>query len=329
MGKYLLFTDTHWDENPANEYRWRAFDNVHRLLDEHADVEGVFHLGDAWDRSDRFSGEFVNRLIRCLDEVGDRRPLWVLRGNHDLPLRGPAFFEFLNRRPGRVTYVTAPTAHEDLILLPFSRDPVSEWCDVDFTRYRAALMHVTVTGAISESGHGLSGVEPGMLPRELRLYSGDVHNPQTIRNLTYVGCPHPVKFGDRFQPRMLLIDSDTMGIILEVPVDTVRKLVLDVSGIDDLREIDLRPGDQVRIRTVVPPGAVEQWASTERGIAEFLRSAGASLAGVEATVETASRGDASGPDMDPEAILRQFAEEDGVSSAMLDLGMEIMREATI
>jgi hypothetical protein len=33
----LLTTDTHLDDNPSNEYRWRVFDHVHAIIDARGD----------------------------------------------------------------------------------------------------------------------------------------------------------------------------------------------------------------------------------------------------------------------------------------------------
>lgn len=322
----LLTSDTHLDENEDNSYRWGVFDHIHDVLDRY-DVSAVFNLGDVVDRKDRFSGAFVNRLLDEFERVGEKVPFWVMKGNHDQPLRGPAYFELLNARLDNVHYVTKPTPVGNVLLLPFTSDPIADWQGIDYGEFKAAFLHVTPDGAISESGFQLSGRALPKFPKSLKLYTGDVHNPQVIRGFTVVGCPHPVKFGDTFQPRMLLLDEDTLEIVEEVPIDTVRKLSVEISSLDDLRALQSRNGDQVRVRVNLSSGDIDYAGEVERGIADWAASCGATLAGTEIVVETGSlRGEAE-PDADPEELLRQFAAEDGMSAELLDLGLELMREA--
>lgn len=325
--KRLLVTDTHVDDNPDNEYRWGFFDHIHRILDERNDIIAVDHLGDAWDRKDRFSGAFVNRLVGEIARLGERIQFDILKGNHDEPMRGPAFFEFINGRVPGVRYVTSPIPDGNIILLPYTTDPIADWSGIDWTEFKAAFLHVTPDGAISESGFQLSGRALPKFPKSLKLYTGDVHNPQTIRGFTVVGCPHPVKFGDKFQPRMLLLDADTLEIVEEVPIDTARKLTVEIGSLDDLRALGSRRGDQVRVRLNLSSDDIGRAGEMESGIAAWAASCGATLAGTEIIVETGSMRGQAEPDADPEELLRQFALEDGMSAELLNLGLDLMREA--
>ena len=325
---FLLTADWHLDENEDNEYRWKVFGEMHRILDEHPAVTAAFQLGDFVDRKDRFSSRFVNRLLGELRGIGERIPFYIMRGNHDFPLRGPSYFEFVDARiPWNVHYVTKPTPVGDVILLPYAADPVADWRGIDWTEFEAAFLHVTPDGAISESGFQLSGRALPKFPKSLKLYTGDVHNPQVVRGFTVVGCPHPVKFGDRFQPRMLLLDEDTLDIVEEVPIDTVRKLSVDVCCIDDLHALQSRRGDQVRVRINLSSGDVERTGEVEREVADWARSNGVVLSGTEIVVETGSLRGASESDADPEELLRRFAAKEEMSDELLDLGLDLMREA--
>lgn len=328
--KHLLFTDTHVDDNPDNEYRWGVFDRVHEILTALEDeISMVFLLGDAWDRKDRFSGIFVNRLIEQMRAIGRRKPFWIDKGNHDDPLHGPAFFQFINGMVEGVRYITEPTPCGNIIVLPFTPDPMRDWAGINFKEYRAAFLHCTVTGAISESGHELTGRDINALPRDLRLYSGDVHNPQTIRNLTYVGCPHPIHFGDKFQPRMLLLDADTLEIDREIEINTIRKVVIAINSMDDLADIGkrVRRGDQVIVRCSLSAADVDRVGEIERAIASWAQSTGATLASTEMSIETGVLGAVEDADMDPDGMLDLFCDEEGLSDAQRALGHELLMEA--
>lgn len=323
----LLFSDPHLDENPDNEYRFGLFDHIVRILEERSGITGVFCLGDFLDRRDRFSGKFVNRLLDQMQRVAGLAPFWIMKGNHDDPLSGPAFFEFVNDRIDGIRYVTRPTPCGRVILLPFTRDPHSDWQGIDFSKFRAAFLHVTPNGAISESGYQLTGRQLPEFPKGVRLYTGDVHQPQKLRRWTIVGCPHPIKFGDEFQPRMLLLDEGTLEVEEEIPIRTIGKRVVEISGVGDLERVEVRPGDQVRVRVSLSGTDVDRLGEIERAVAAFAASAGVTIASTETVVETPTVQGAADRDMPPDEVLRQFAAEDDISLDLLDLGVELMREA--
>lgn len=324
----LLFTDTHLDDNPDNEYRWGIFDSVRAAATEHR-VRRIFNLGDMWDRKDRFSSYFVNRLLVELRFTAACAPLYILKGNHDTPLQGPAFFEFINGTFENVHYITEPTPLDDLMLLPHASRPLEAWRGIKFSYFRAAFLHVTVTGALSENGIELTGPKLPIFPRGLRLYSGDVHTPQTVKNLTYVGSPHPVKFGDRFPCRMLLLDDD-YEIAQEIMLETLRKHVLYASTLDELREAlaGCREGDQVRMRFNLAPGQIDDWAEIEAEIPHLLKKAGVRAASTEVTVVGGATRDEVDLDISPEAMLREFAAAEDIRPEMLDVGLKLLLEVS-
>lgn len=326
---FLFTTDWHLDDQPQNEYRWKAFDSVREAVREY-EVGHVYNLGDMIDRKDRFSGAFVNRLIHELEETGKHAPITVLRGNHDSPLRGPAFFEFVNRLAGRVHYVTEPTADGVLLLLPFTPTPAEDWAGINFADFKAALMHVTVEGAVSENGTELVGTQLPPIPRGMRLFSGDVHVPQQIKKLglTYVGCPHPIKFGDKFPPRMLVVDGDSFDVVAEVPVRSLRKHAVEVGSLDELRALDVDPGDHVRVKFNLSTDDVERLGEVEAALSEWARERRVEVRSSEFAVQ--GRGDRLGDDVDldvkPETLLRQFGEAEELADDLMGVGDELLRE---
>jgi DNA repair exonuclease SbcCD nuclease subunit len=324
----LLSGDWHLDEDPDNEYRWDIFNRVREIAKKYA-VSHIYCLGDLLDRKDRFSAQFVNRLIGELRETAELVPLWVLRGNHDSPLRGPAFFEFVNGLVPRVHYVTGPLPQEigktRLILLPHAAHPAEAWRGIHWRDFDAALMHVTVAGAVMENGFRLTaGQRLPPLPRELKIYSGDVHTPQVVRNITYIGAPHPTKFGDTYPCRVLLIDEHTLEIAHEIPLEVPRKHVFEISSVDELPQV--QPGDRAKIRFHLPSTDLERWGELESELAAWAKLNGVEIAGIEAIVA----GSARELDLDaaPEALLREFAQVEGISDDLLATGLTLLKEAT-
>jgi len=311
---YLLTADFHLDDNPENEYRWAIFDRIREVLSDDA-VSHVFVLGDAVDRKDRHSAAFVNRLLAELEGL----PITILRGNHDTTLRPPCYWEFL------ASYVSEPTRHNtDLLLLPFTPTPTEDWRNLKLGNYRAVFMHATVSGARIERGIVLDN--PGFpdLPRHVKFFSGDIHHPQQVRNVTYVGAPHPVKFGDDYATRMLLVDEDGFDVVREIRLDPPRKLMLDINSLGALAKVHAKPGDQVRLRLNLGPSA--ELGGIEAEIAAWAKTRGVTVAGTEIIVNTRLAGASVDTEQSPETILRQFAKREGLNDELLAVGLKLLKE---
>jgi hypothetical protein len=321
----LLVTDTHLDENPDNEYRWDFFRHV-RILVHDNNVSHIYHLGDLVDRKDRFPAFFVNRLIDEIEQTARVASFTILKGNHDTPLNGPAFFQFLNGRVMNVRYITEPTPDGDVLLLPFAADPMTAWMGLKYGDFRAAFLHVTITGAITETGYEIEhGTKLPILPRSLRIYSGDVHVPQQCRNITYVGCPHPIKFGDDFPCRMLLLDEN-YEIKKQFDLTPPRKRVIRVSSLEELRAAETCEGDSARIEFFLTARDVENYSFIEREIQTWASQRGVTVAGHEFKISEMSSGADLDLDVAPETLLRQFAEAENVPENLLAVGMELLKE---
>jgi hypothetical protein len=320
---YLLFTDPHFDDNRANEYRWRVFDELARVCRDR-EVSHVFCLGDMTDKRDRFSAEMVNRLVRCWTSLPvDERV--ILRGNHDTPVAGSAFWDFLSEIDG-ITYVTRPTSAGDLLLLPFSPSPRSEWSEITWRNYRAAFLHATPRGVLAENGFRLEGQDLPILPGRLKIYSGDVHTPQRVRNWTLVGAPHPVKFGESHPYRFLLLDERSYGVVEEVALSPIGKRAVEITSLDDLAAVETRSGDQVQVRLATAPGAVD-WGAFESAVDEWARERGVDVT-FGGSYDLPAQVDGPSGELSPEELLRAFATEERVTDELLDVGLELLREVS-
>lgn len=330
MSYYLLFSDVHLDEKPENEYRWNVFEHVFTAVRQY-NVDTVFCLGDLVDRKDRFSAAFVNRLLTNLYSIAAHSPIVILRGNHDTTLQGPNYFEILNtfakaEGAGRsVQYITKPTEIWDgLLLLPYSSNPKEEWKDIRLASYKAVFMHATVSGARFENGQIVEKTSFPELPSRVKFYSGDVHVPQQVRNITYVGAPHPTKFGDDYPSRMLLLDEN-YDVSLEIPLTTLRKAVIEVKTLDDLDKIEVRSGDQVRIVCNLTVDQLGQAGIDENKVYEWACSKGVTVDAIETNIEGEYESEGLDLSADDEEVLRQYAQKEGLTDRMVEVGLEILK----
>jgi hypothetical protein len=321
---FLLTTDWHLTDNPDNEYRWQVFGAVRQAKTRYP-ISHVFGLGDMIDRKDRFPSSFINRLV---EESSTIAPFSWMRGNHDTTLHPPSFFSFMSDPFFRadVRYINEPTIwNPDLLLLPFSAKPKEDWRQFDLRSFKSVFMHATVKGAVTENGQVMEGTGFPMLPGSVKFYSGDVHVPQKVRNVEYVGCPHPIKFGDRFPCRMLLLDEQTFHVVDEIKLSPPRKLMLEIKSIDDLAKVRIRQGDQVKIRFTCDPSAIGEFGSTEAALNSWARESGASIAGTEVIVQS-TRSENVDTNQTPETILTQFAEKEEIADDLLGIGLSLLRE---
>ncbi len=330
----ILSADWHLDDRSENEYRWQAFDEVIRLASVTKDVD-FFLLGDLTDRKDRHSATLVNRLIVELNRLRSAGLIvHILMGNHDAPMNGPPYWSFLNQIHGDVfsfiEFITKPVTKGKLLLLPWTPNPAKDWDLITFDNYKAVFMHQTVGGALGDRGHVLEGTPLPIFPRGLKIYSGDVHTPQVIGRVTYVGAPHPVKFGDDYTCRMLILDDAYEIKHMEV-LRPMKKWMLDITDVTQLANLEVNEGDQVRIRMALPVDAVDSWAERQEQIAEWAHAHGVVIASIEAAVTTSSAASVDAAmrfDADPREVLTAFAKAEGIDAAMLEAGWELLQEVT-
>jgi hypothetical protein len=330
----ILTADWHLTSNPDEEYRWQVVEWLYPLL---KDDQQLYILGDLGDRRDRHPAALVNRLVDTLTNEFAKQgvEVTILAGNHDRPLyEEKPFWSFLNAMPG-ITFIREPTARGRQLMLPSTARAMEDWQGIEFRLYRAAFLHQSLDGA--DIGHGKryrSRNKPLAIeaPRGFKFYSGDIHTPQTIPVgsgiWTYVGAPHPVRFGDDHRCRFLVIDNESCEIIREVPLMPIRKHVLEITSAADLQRGYVRHGDSARVRLVMPLDRVEQWPAEQAAITQWAQQHGVSLAGIEPIVETSPQPSGEAAELtDPEEAMMAFAEAEGIDIPLLEAGFDLLEEA--
>lgn len=279
----LITSDLHLTDNPRDEYRWGIFKFLRSRI---FGSTYVAILGDLTDKKDGHSSLLVNRIVSELVElrrVGAR--IYILKGNHDYVEDSIPFFNFLNDLTG-IHFITEPLAKQILgdkksVFLPNTKDKPEElWKkDADLYRYmRTAdyvFMHQSVMGCKLENGTVMqSGIRPSFFKSfKGRVFSGDIHTPQTIGKVTYVGSPYHVHFGDKFDPRVIEIGVD--GRIRNLRFQTIRKFTLVVSNLESLKAKviahKVAKSDQVKLIVELDEDEAVEWREVCKGMESFLR----------------------------------------------------------
>jgi DNA repair exonuclease SbcCD nuclease subunit len=325
----LLTADLHLDDREVNGYRWGVFTAIEQWVKEQPNQAVVIIAGDLGDKKDRHSARFVNRLVEELDHlVGMGVVFHITCGNHDAPISGIPYWNMLNGRKG-VHFYTKPTKLGALLLLPYADDPAKEWAGLDWAGVRCAILHQTVTGVIGNNGHKLENAKMPPLPRGIKYYAGDIHDPQLVGRVQYIGSPHPINYGDTYPCRMLEIDANSFEITKIIPMAAIKKHVVEYRGGGEAFSTEgIRMGDQVKVRIVIPIERLAEWPAEEAHIREQLSIAGVTVASLEPIVEgEPTEHGAINNLTEPAAILQEFIAANDVPADIAPVGIELLQKA--
>lgn len=320
----LITSDLHLVASASTEYRWGLFP----WLAEQCKLEKVktlLILGDLTDAKDNHSAELVNRTVQAIKSLPVERII-ILAGNHDWLKAGQEFFRFLNVLPN-VEFITKPTEDTEFsgplcYFLPYSKAPAKDWGGQDFSHYDYLFMHQTVSGAVSSNGQKMDGeVLPAL--NAGKVYSGDIHVPQVIGPVEYVGSPYHVHMGDAFKPRCVLIEKDRNTVDLHF--DTISRVTVAVGSLKELYKKDFVSGDQVKLRIELDEADKHQWQRLKREALEELKSRGVDVQGVELVVKKAGRVKLdTSADYSPGDAVMRFVQAEELGPTALEVALEII-----
>ena len=331
---WLMASDLHLTDNPRDSYRMGIFDWLGEQAAQYKATD-IIILGDITDRKDHHSGRLLNEIfesVRRLCHTADWNVL-ILQGNHDYsdPLNAP--FKIL-RSVGANWYDKPTRAHLGdipVLFFPFFRDPkefATEFKKFSGQDHKAIFFHQTFSGSLASSGLRLEGIPTSMLiDSSVPIFAGDIHVPQMVGAVEYVGSPYQITFGDNFVGRCLLFDPKT-GVRKDLHYPTLRKWTIDlgpgVIGDASIKTLSgPEAGDQVKIRLKLSREEAEgwreaiRWTETECAKKQLnlfgieVREVGAQVTvGESAAVETPVTGD----------TMREFCKASDITDEQEDFG---------
>ncbi len=330
----LICSDLHLTSNPRDAYRWEFFKWLaNECVSEQ--VKTLLILGDLTDAKDYHPASLTNELVESLSTI-----TWmgieivILQGNHDYLREGHSYFNFLNNFPG-IKFITAMTELDGddgptACLLPHTKNPAKAWAGFDFSHYDYLFMHQTVKGSIASNGQAMDGEELPPLNAG-KVYSGDIHVPQVIGKVEYVGSPYHVHFGDNFKPRCVLIDSRNRPV--DLFYETISRVTLRIKSLKELHSIDwLKPGDQVKLVVTLSEAEKVDWRRIKADALKQLARHKVEVEEAQLVVDRSDRqrhrvvgGDARSSLLgDPDALLA-YVEREGLGGDAYDVGLELMK----
>ena len=326
----LVTADFHLNDNPRDEYRHLWQEELRTLVRTYA-VDQLFILGDITDEKDHHSSYLVNRVVEYLRELATRCFITILTGNHDYIDPAHPFFEFTSTM-NRVRWINTPTylsfADKGLgqcLFLPHTRDYKADWATIDWDM-DIVFAHNTFKGARAASDRELDGIPLGVIPKDTTVISGDVHVPQDVGNVTYVGAPYSVDFGDHYKPRVLLLKDDRMK---SVPCKGPQKRLIKAANLEQaITKLPTVRGDIVKVRLAWDSTQMEKWAVAKRTLIDAAHRDGVTLHSIEPVLDATvsrKRYKASGKSRSDTEILTEYCAHNSVNKDLTKVGMRIVK----
>ena len=276
----LVVSDLHFTDKPMDRYRFRIFTWIHEYFMETAD-KNLLILGDLTDSKDHHSANLVDAIVtRLHDLTAAGMEVFILKGNHDYIDPDTPFFKFLDRYE-YINFIVDPQCIliEGLkcLFLPHTRNPIQDWKEdriVEKYRKKADVvyMHESVIGSVTSSGYEM---EQGLLPSYFRRFSGkvisgDIHCPQTVGRVMYVGTPYSIRFNDHYRGQALSVAPDqynqTSVMVTKCYPDIRGRWTFDISSVDELVATGTQGGDQIKIRYQLSEEEEPKWDSIRKRI---------------------------------------------------------------
>ena len=324
---WLLTADLHLTDRPKDKYRFGLFKWLAEQQQQHR-VSATFILGDVTDKKDNHSAVLVNRTVKSLLQL--RPPIYILKGNHDFIDPANPFFEFLNWVEG-IEFVGESSFNAALgvAFLPHQPDQASfdRACRV-IKRGSSVLLHQAMAGAIAETGAVLPGLRASAIEfaRPGGVWAGDLHRPQQCPWGAYVGAPFQVRFGDDFQPRVLLIKD---GVEQNLYYPCLHKWALRVSSADQLlKNVNLHPKDQVKITIALAPEEVVSWSRHKQQVLAACKELDLDVFGLKLEITGTAPGNRIKHDPEravtPKQIFKSYCDEEQLPANIRGAGSEIL-----
>jgi predicted phosphodiesterase len=269
----LITADLHFSLLRVNAYRSKFVDTLLDMLAKYK-ADHLLILGDLCEQKDEHPAELVNQVVEHIWRLSRKRKVTLLRGNHDYLSPDSPFFAFVDHIDN-VAWINTPTktwstGHDHVYFyLPHTDDYERDWANLQFDDCDWIFCHQTFDGVVSESGAELRGIPTRIFPLDAGVISGDIHKPQALGVVTYVGAPYTIRFGDSYMPRVILIDKDKMS---SIPCPGPQKRLLECTAGEKLpltTKPQILKGDIIKVRCKVKQFEPDKWSRFKASVYEW------------------------------------------------------------
>lgn len=329
----LLCADLHLTELPRDEDRWNLFPWIESQVEKH-DIENVAILGDLTDAKNNHPEKLVNHVVRVISSLSKKVQVIILKGNHDFIEESSPYFRFLGKLKN-VVYVNKPMSIDfgkvgTGLFLPCTKSPASWQIKTgECANYDYIFTHQTYDGCLSENGTKLNGVPPSIFSWfNGKVWSGDIHVAQKVgKKIEYVGAPYPIRFGDSFDPRCILLTGPVTHKVLKFP-HRIKKLI-EAKSIDDFPT--LPPKSQVKIRFWLSRADYANWPNIRTAIQKHVFAKEWELCGLELdaepTVDTVADTVSAPIVAEADGVVSAYAKDKKLGKKTTEVGLNLIKDA--
>ena len=268
----FIISDLHLTESKDDDYKWDVFPWTLKVMEKEK-IETLIIMGDILDKKDRHPSKLINRLISNLMLlVAEGIEIKILMGNHDYIAESSPFLEFVNSFP-MIEYITTVKEDGTTLWLPHTRTPMEDWKqyhDSNFEGFERIFMHQSIIGSKTSQFYTIEHGLPSTYfsTSAAQIFSGDIHIPQKINDVFYIGTPYPVHYGDHYKGCGVFIKGTATERLFR---DTIRKESLRITSVKDLKDYELKPDDRIKIDFTLEGDEVHKWAEYKQEIEEFCK----------------------------------------------------------
>lgn len=240
--RIALITDSHCGARNDNVIFSKYFDKFYYeqffpYLEQH-NIKQIIHLGDIVDKRKSISYVSKSYLRRFVKACDDRNiALDVIIGNHDIPnkgnLKNHAMQELFSHSKYNVKYFDKP---QDVIydglsicMIPWICADNYQDCmnHISKTKSRVLFGHLEIEGFEMYRGSvNQHGLKASIFNKFDTVFSGHFHHKSTKGNITYLGSPFEITWGDWNDPRGFhIFDTETLELLyIENPYKMFHKI---------------------------------------------------------------------------------------------------------
>ena len=277
--KELVISDLHLTESVEDEYKWDIFPWVQETMKKY-EIYDLYILGDLLDKKDRHPSKLVNRLVEALQKIVDENGAFIriLMGNHDYIAEATPFLDFISKIP-RIEYTTKPSAVAGDLWLPHTRTPTETWKDFNFKIQKRIFIHQSIIGAKTSQFYNIEHGLPTTFFNDTNalILAGDIHIPQEINGVFYIGSPYPVHYGDNFQGCAVLLSGTKTKRLFR---DTIAKQSVKIRSFQELKGFGFKEGDRLKVTMVLEAEEVHSWNSHKKEVEDFCKKNKIKLASI-------------------------------------------------
>lgn len=338
----IATADLHLDNRPDHEYRWEIFDYIETVA-KVKKANSIIIAGDITDIKDHHTNQFICKLVERVMQMASATScrVFLLKGNHDyidgdFPLIR-VFDHVKVVAPEKINIV--PVWKQDSVwvpgigvteFIPHTRGEPEPLKRSEHESPELVVCHQHFEGAHSSSGDVIPGGDPvfkSIKDSDALKIAGDIHAPQVVDGVQYLGAPHPIQFGDDFQPGVWHINgAKELAFVAHA---AVRFIEVRATKISTIKKQEPKRGDRVRVhasmRKLGGKDAFERfhdkahrWADNNGIVLDVKPIVGRS--------ERTKRKAESPQSHSPEAVLELFAQAHGIGPEHVEDALNIMQQ---